>query len=535
MSKILRPARDLTPQQLSELIMRRKRTRTTQAASGVSERIVRRGASAAPLSFAQQRLWLLDQLEPGSPAYNMASAAWLLGDLRPPALGRALSEIARRHESLRTTFAVRGGEPVQLIAPPAPFPLPLVELAGLPGGVSEPEVARLVRYDAVTPFDLARGPLARAVLARLGHARHLLLFNMHHIISDGWSYGLLLDELSALHDASLAGGQSPLPELPVQYADFSIWQRERLRGAVLAEHVRYWRERLHEAAPSLELPTDRIRPHAQTHRGHAAELKIPGDLASALRELARRAGATLFMTLLAAFKILLHRWAGQDDVVVGAPSAGRQQVETEPLIGFFLNTLVLRTDLGGNPGFVALLARVCEVVLGAYRYQDVPFERLLDELRVERQLSRSPLFQVMFNMITLPEIRLDLRGLRLAPVAPPELPAKFDFTLYVEERGAGDIDCNLVYNADLFDAARMTALLDELRHLLAQIAAAPETPIEALSLVSPTAVAALPAPARPLAGWPWPGPVQQRLPLHAARAPERLMVADRAETWTYGE
>ncbi len=423
-----------------------------------------------------------------------------------------------------------------MIAPPAAFPLPVIDLAGVPVAVRGGEVLRLAHQDSSTPFDLERGPLARAFLLRLAGDEHLLLFNMHHVISDGWSFGVLFGELSALYDAFAAGRPSPLPELPIQYADFAAWQREWLQGAALKEQVTYWRQRLQGAAPSLELPTDRARPPVQSHRGDQASLAITGELAAGLRELSRRQQTTLFMTMLAAFKVLLHRWAGQEDIVVGSPSAGRQRVETERLIGFFLNTLVLRTDLGGNPGFLELLSRVREGVLGAYRYQELPFERLLEELQVERQLSRSPLFQVLFNMVTVPEIRLDLHGLRIEPLEGPAEPlSKFDFTLYVQER-AGVIDCNLVYNADLFGAARMGALLAEFRHLLTQIVAAPETPIEALSLVALESVAALPDPRLPLPTSPWPGPVHQRLSLHAARSPEREAVADgRGEVWTYGE
>src|SRR5438270_1279010 len=471
-------ARSLTPEQLSELVMRRKKKRDGQGATPGAG-IARRGASSAPLSFSQQRLWLLDQLEPGSAAYNLASASRLRGELDPGLLALSLSEIARRHESLRTRFELRDGEPVQVIAPATVFPLPVIDLAGVPAAVRNGEVLRLAHQDSSTSFDLERGPLARALLLRLAGTEHLLLFNMHHVISDGWSFGVLFGELSALYDAFAAGQPSPLPELPIQYADFAAWQREWLQGAALQEQVTYWRQRLQGAAPSLELPTDRARPPVQSHRGDQADLAIAGELAAGLRELSRRQQTTLFMTMLAAFKVLLHRWAGQEDVVVGSPSAGRQRVETERLIGFFLNTLVLRTDLGGNPGFLELLARVREGVLGAYRYQELPFERLLEELQVERQLSRSPLFQVLFNMVTVPEIRLDLHGLRIEPLEGPAEPlSKFDFTLYVQER-AGVIDCNLVYNADLFDAARMEALLAEFRHLLAQIVAAPETPIEA--------------------------------------------------------
>jgi amino acid adenylation domain-containing protein len=528
-------ARDLTPEQLSELVMRRKKKRDAAAAHAEGgERIRRRNVSSAPLSFAQQRLWLLDQLEPGNPAYNLSAPLRLRGALDPAVLARCLCEISRRHESMRTTFAVHDGDPVQVIAPAAAFPLPMVDLSNLPEGARDGETRRLVHCEATTPFDLARGPLARAFLLRIGREEHLLLFAMHHIVTDGWSFGVLFGELSALYDAFAAGRPSPLAELPIQYTDFALWQREWFQGAALQEQVAYWRRQLQGVPAALELPTDRVRPPVQTNRGEHAQLRIPGDLAAALRELARRQEATLFMVLLAAFKVLLHRWAGQEDVVVGSPSAGRQRVETEGLIGFFLNTLVLRTDLGGNPGFLALLARVREVVLGAYRYQDVPFERLLEELQVERQLSRSPLFQVLFNMVTLPELRLDLRGLKVEPAGAPEPLSKFDFTLYVEEE-AGAIRGDLLYNADLFDRARMEALLAEFLFLLSQVAAAPATPIEALSLVAPETVSMLPDPRRPLPAAGWPGPVHGRLPLHAVRSPEREAVADGRESWTYGE
>jgi amino acid adenylation domain-containing protein len=534
MSSTLKRARDLTPQQLSELVLRRKQQRDAAAAATADRGIARRGASSAPLSFAQQRLWLLDQLEPRNPAYNLATASRLRGALDAAALARSLSEICRRHESLRTHFELRRDEPVQVIAAAAPLPLPRVDLASLPEAARAREVRRLVREEATTPFDLARGPLVRAALLRLDAAEHVLLLDMHHIVSDGWSVGLLFGELAALYGTTSSGSPSPLPELPIQYADFACWQRERLQGAALEEQVAWWRQRLAGAAPSLELPADRARPPLQTHRGDFALLTIDPDLAASLRDLARRQRGTLFMTLLAAWKVLLHRWAGQDDVVVGSPSAGRQRVETEGLIGFFLNTLVLRTDLSGDPSFLALLERVRETVLGAYRYQDVPFERLVDELRVERQLSHTPLFQVLFNMITVPEIRRELRGLEVAAWGMAEPLAKFDLTLYAQESG-GAIACSLLYNADLFDAARMRALLGELRHLLAQIAGAPETPIQALSLVAPETAAALPDPSRPLPEAAWPGPFERRLSLAAARSPEREVVRDGSETWTRGE
>ena len=535
MSDTQQRPRSLTPEQLSELVMRKKKAREAGVqAGGGSERIARRGASVAPLSFSQQRLWLLDQLEPASPAYNLAAPSRLRGPLEPAVLMRCLSEIARRHESMRTHFELRDGNPVQVISPPGDFPLPVIDLSGLPAAARELAAQGIARLDAATGFDLARGPLSRALLVRFDPADHLLVFNMHHVVSDGWSMGVFFGELSTLYDAFAAGLASPLPELPIQYADFSLWQREWFQGPALQEQLAHWRQKLQGAAAALELPTDRMRPPIQSHRGETVPLEIPAALAEALRELSRRQRGTLFMTLLAAFKVLLHRWAGQEDVVVGSPSAGRQRVETEGLIGFFLNTLVLRTDLGGNPRFLDLLARVREVVLDAYRYQDVPFEKLLDELQIERQLSRTPLFQVLFNMITLPELKLDLRGLRVEPAGTGETPAKFDFTLYVQER-AGEIQGFLLYNADLFDRARMEALLAEYLHLLRQVAAAPEAPVDALSLVAPEIAPLLPDPRGPLAASAWPGPVHRRLSLHAARAPEREAVADSRETWTYGE
>ncbi len=530
-----RRARDLTPEQLSELVMRRKQGRGSEPRpAAVEPEIRRRGATLAPLSFAQQRLWLLDQLEPGSAAYNLAAPVRLRGALAPAVLAACLTEIARRHESLRTHFELRGGDPVQVISPAAAFPLPLIDLSGLPAEIREAEGWRLARLDAAASFDLARGLLVRAHLLRLSGEEHMLLVCMHHVISDGWSVGLLFRELSVLYDAWWAGRPSPLDEPPIQYADFSLWQREWLQGAALQEQLAYWHRQLQGAPAALELPTDRLRPAMQSHRGEHLALRIPAGLATGLRELSRRHRATLFMTMLAACKILLQRWAGQDDVVVGSPSAGRQRMETEALIGFFLNTLVLRTDLSGGPGFLTLLERVREVVLGAYRYQDVPFERLLEELQVERQLSRSPLFQVLFNMITLPEMRLDLEGLRVEPLGAPETPAKFDFTLYVEERN-GEIACDLLYNADLFERERMEAFLAQYLHVLTQIVAAPEAPITALSLVPADAASRLPDPRRPLPDAGWPGPVHERLSLHAARAPQREAVADGAESWTYGE
>jgi amino acid adenylation domain-containing protein len=522
----------LTPEELSRLAMERARSkRTRQEAGGGIPR--RRESAPAPLSFAQQRLWLLDRLDPGNPSYDIPFAAWLRGEAVPRLLAAGLAGVVRRHEALRTRFAERDGEPVQLVDPPGAFPLPAVDLSGLPPAVARQVAAGALATDAATPFDLARGPLFRARLLRLDRRCHLLALNVHHVVADGWSYGVLLRELAALYAAAAQGRPAPLPPLPIQYADFAVWQRRRLAGPLLAEQLAYWRRQLAGAPPALELPTDRPRPPLQTNRGERADATLPADLTAALKKLARRLEATPFMLLLALFQLLLARLAGQQDVVVGAPSAGRSRVETEGLVGCFLNALVLRTDLSGDPTLSRLVARVREVVLGAYRYQELPFEKLLEELQPERALSRSPLFQVQFNMLALPEIRLALPGVEVEPAAAPERFAKFDLNLYAEE-GAAGLELALVYNADLFDRRRMRELLAQLEHLAEQAVADPERPIGRLSLRTPGAAAVLPDPRQPLAGG-WQGAVHERLALHAARCPERPAVADEEEVWTYGE
>ena len=494
----------------------------------------RAGGAPPPLSFAQQRLWLLDRLEPGGSAYNMPFPVRLTGGMDVAVLAAAAGEIARRHEALRTTFAAVDGVPVQVIAPAAPVSLPVIDLAGLPEAAREGEARRLLVAEARTPFDLERGPLLRLALARLAAEEHLLLLDMHHIVSDGWSAGLFFNELSALYAAVAAGEPSPLAEPPIQYADFALWQRAWLQGPALDEQLGYWRERLAGAPPALELPTDRVRPVVQTHRGDVVRHVLPAELTLALRELSRREGASLFMTLLAGFKALLGRLADQEDVVVGSPSAGRRRLETEGLIGFFLNTLVLRTDLSGNPDFRQLLARVKEGVLGAYRYQEVPFEKLLEELHPGRQLSHSPFFQALFNMVNLPAARLEVQGVRIEPVAVPQPGSKFDLTLYVEERD-GRIEIDTVYNADLFARSRMEELPRQLECLLAAVAAAPGEPVGALSLVTAAAAQFLPDPSLPL-GDGWIGAVHQGLSRSAARFPDRPAVCGPAgEIWSYAD
>ena len=527
----LRPT-DLSPEKLALLILRMKKRKAAEsAAAGKIQRQATVGP--APLSFAQQRLWLLDQLEPESTAYNMPAPLRLRGRLEIAALQRALEAIVFRHDALRTTFAVAEGEPVQLIATPASFLLPVADVAGLPEGARHAEEQRLL-VEQMRPFDLLWGPLFRASLVRLGTEEHLLLLDMHHIISDGWSMGVFFRELGAFYGAFGEARPVDLPPLPIQYADFAVWQRGWLQGAVLDEQLAYWRERLEGCPPALELPTDRLRPAMLGHRGEHVQLDIPGDVAGRLRELTKREGVSLFMSLLTGFQLLLSRLSGQEDVVVGAPSAGRNRVELEGLIGLFLNTLVLRADLSGDPTFVELLGRVKEMVLGAYRYQAIPFERLLEELQPERQLSRAPIFQVLFNFVSISDLHLELSGLDVEPARLERTDSKFDLTLYLRET-AESIRLNLVYSTDLFDRGRMEEMLRQYVHLLAQAVVAPGAPVSALSLVTPAAVALLPDPAQPLPE-DYRGPIHQALTCQAARFPERIAVRDaRGEAWTYAE
>jgi amino acid adenylation domain-containing protein/non-ribosomal peptide synthase protein (TIGR01720 family) len=434
-----------------------------------------------PLSFAQQRLWFLHQLDPESPAYNMPLAVRLTGGLDAPALARALSGIVRRHEVLRTRFESREGTPVQVVAPPSPLALPVIDLAGLPEGHRAPELLRLASREAARPFDLARAPLLRAHLVRLAPAEHALLATMHHIASDGWSMDVFTAETGALYRAFREGGAPPLPELTVQYADYAVWQRRWLQGEALAARIAWWREALAGIAP-LELPTDRPRPPVQTFAGGDLAFALPGALSDALQALARRTGATLFMALLAAFQAFLGRITGQRDIAVGTPVAGRDRTELEGLIGFFVNTLVLRGDLAGNPGFRELLDRTRERALAAYTHQEVPFEKLVEELQPERHLSRTPLFQVMFQMAS-PPAEPDFPGLGVEPLAVGSGTAKFDLTLSLGASPAG-LAGLANYNRDLFEAVTVQRFTRQLETLLGALVARPEEPLSGLPLLT---------------------------------------------------
>ena len=415
------------------------------------QRIIPRSANrdTAPLSFAQLRLWFLAQLEPDSAAYNIHSAVRLIGSLNIEALQKSLDAIVARHEVLRTTFARVDGVPVQIIAASRLVELEVIDLSQRAAAKRDREVQSLLNDRVQRPFNLLSDLMLRAALVRLEREEHILLLITHHIASDGWSSGILSRELSVFYEAFSASKPSRLADLPLQYADFAIWQRQWLQGTVLEEKLSYWRMQLDGAPPLLELPTDRPRPVIQTFRGDRKSLVLSKPLTEAIKKLGRQEGTTLFMTLLGAFQTLLYRHTGQDDIVVGTPIAGRNRAEIEALIGFFVNTLVLRTDLSGNPSFRELLVRVRRMALDAYAHQDLPFEKLVEELRPERDVGRTPLFQVFFNTLNFEGEQLRLSGLRTEALLISGAESKFDLTLYVREQFQ-EIHIRLVYNTDLF-------------------------------------------------------------------------------------
>jgi amino acid adenylation domain-containing protein len=444
-------------------------------------------AGNLPLSFAQQRLWFLDRLAGGaSPFYNIGAAIGLRGPLAPAALAAALSAIAQRHEILRTSFREIRGEAVQVVHPAAPLPLPLADLGGLPAVAAHAELGRLARHHGGCPFNLARGPLLRLLLVRLGSDLHGLLLAMHHVVSDGWSLEVLARELTALYTAALEGRPSPLPALPVQYADFAAWQRRCLAGPALDAQLAYWTRRLAGAPFTLDLPTDRPRPPLQTYAGRAELLRLPAPLATDLLALARAARSTLFMVLLAAFAALLERFSGQGDLLLGTPIANRTRAEVEGLIGAFVNTLVLRVELAGDPAFLALLGQVRETALAAYAHQELPFERLVEALQPARDLSRNPLFQASVAMGSTPWHHLELPGVAVGPLdlGPGNELELFDLTFQVFATPAG-MDLRFVYNADLFDAATVDRLGRRFEALLAALAADPGRAPATLPLLAP--------------------------------------------------
>jgi len=436
-----------------------------------------------PLSFAQQRLWFIDQLRPGSALYNIPAAVRLTGQLDLEALERTLTEIVRRHETLRTTLTIVAGQPVQVIGAAYPVSLEVIDLSGLADTDRETEVQRLTNEEANRPFDLQHGPLMRASLLRLSELDHVALLTMHHVISDGWSMGVLIREVATLYQAFTRGvDESPLAELPLQYADYAAWQRQWLTGEVLEKQLSYWKQQLGGAA-TLELPTDRPRPAEQSFRGEELAFSLSLELSHALQALTRQEGVTLFMLLLAAWQTLLHRYTHQEDIVVGADMANRNRRETEDLIGFFVNMLVMRTDLSGDPTFRELLGRVREMAFGAYAHQDLPFEKLVEELGVERDLSRNPLFQVVLVLQNTPKEMLDMPGLSVRPMMIEGQNVPFDLLLSIAQ-GPDGLTGSLGYSSDLFDRTTVERMLQHLETLLESIVKDPEQRLSSLCLLS---------------------------------------------------
>ncbi len=437
-----------------------------------------------PLSFAQQRLWFIDQISPDSAAYNMLEALRLDGSPNIAALEQSLSELIRRHEILRTTFPTVDGKPIQLIAPPTPLTLPIHDLQGLSSEEQTDQIRRIAIGEASKPFNLAVGPLVQFTLLQLSYQEYVLLLKMHHIIYDGWSLNIFFGELSQLYEAFTQKLPYPLAELPIQYADFAVWQRQWLTGEVLERQLNYWRQQLAEAPLVLELPTDKPRPPVQTFRGEAECFLLDRDLTQRLKQLSQESDCTLFMTLLAAFLVLISRYSGQSDIIVGSPIANRNSKSVEQLMGFFANTLALRGDLSGNPSFRELLAQVRQTTLSAYAHQDLPFEMLVEKLQPDRDLSRNPLVQVMFSLQNAPQSSANLPGLTMGNMPLPlDIKARFDLEVNYWEVSGG-LEGVWCYSTDLFDATTITRIGQHFQTLLKAIVANQEVRISELPLLS---------------------------------------------------
>ncbi|HEX8118987.1 MAG TPA: condensation domain-containing protein, partial [Pyrinomonadaceae bacterium] len=493
------------------------------------------GVNVFPVSFAQQRLWLLDQIAPGDPAYNQPYAVLLKADMDAATLEQAIAEVVRRHESLRTTFSTVDGQPVQVVSPSQTFKLTQRDLRGLSPQERRAEALRLAAEDGRRPFDLKRGPLMRGMLLRVGEQEQLLVLTMHHIVFDGLSLIAMMREIGQLYVACKLGLPSPLPELPIQYADFAVWQREWLGGETLETHLAYWREQLGGELPVLKLPSFKPRPELPTSAGATYPVRFSPELTKALRELSWRTDVSLVMTLLAAFDVLLYRYTGQEDVVVGSPIAGHTRGELEGLIGFFVNTLVLRTDLSGEPTFRELLKRVREVCLGAYAHQEVPFERLVEELHPERNEGRTPLFQVLLGLFNPQRQLLQAPGLSAEVIDVNIGTSKFDLSLYLYDEPE-EVSGFIEYSTDLFDEATVKRLAEHFDVLLRAVVADPDRPISEVPLMTEAERR------RELEEWnrtareyPKDRCVHQLFEEQARRTPDAPAVAFEGRELTYGE
>jgi amino acid adenylation domain-containing protein len=486
-----------------------------------------------PLSFSQQRLWFLDRIEPNSSSYNIPEAVELAGSLDLQILQQALDAIVSHHEVIRTNYLTVDDNPIQVINLPAPVKLEIVDLQQVHPSEQQAQVEKYLYQASRKPFNLATDLMLRCCLVKLAPNQHVFLATMHHIASDAWSMGLFWQQLGQVYNAYSAHQPNPLVPLQIQYADYAVWQREWLSGEVITQQLDYWKQQLINVNPILELPTDYPRPAIQTYAGKITSLDLSPQLTADLKALCRQEGATLFMTLLAAFQTLISRHSGQADFIIASPIAGRNRTEVEGLIGFFINTLLLNADLSGNPSFQSLLSRVRTTALGAYAHQDVPFEKLIEELNPRRDLSRNPLFQVLFNMLNVEHVNLNLDGLTVAPITIAEANSKFDLTLYVKEQDR-QIHFDLAYNTDLFAPARMVEMLAQFEQLLTQIVANPAQQIQSYSLITPAAQSLLPNP-RIALEQPEFDPITTTFTNWATQTPNQAAIIQAARTWTYQE
>src|SRR3989440_2309386 len=484
---LLQRRSELSPAKQALLQKRRRRepvgegTRMTVTAPGVVPTV----QEGTALSFAQQRFWFLQQLEPESAVYNEPMAFKLIGALDTVALKQALQEIVRRHEVLRGTYALVDGQVTQIVSLilHESFTIKLIDLREVPAAEREALLQSNMTQQAQLPFDLEREVPWRMILLKLDEEEHVVLTVMHHSITDAWSMEVFARELATLYAAFSTKQPSPLPELPLQYTDYALWQRQRLEGGALAGELAYWKRQLGGTLPVLELPTDRPRGALLTHRGQKRALLLPASLGRALRVLSQREGVTLFMTLLAVFKVLLFRYTGQEDILVGSPTANPGNPAWESLLGCFVNTLVLRTDLADNPTFRQLLQRVRAVTMDAYEHQDVPFEKLVEELLPTRDLSHSALFQVLFVMQNGPLAKQELPGFTISPIDVECGTAKFDVLLRLQET-ADALHGYLEYNTDLFEASTIERMMGHFRQLLEAVVTDPDQHIAALPLLT---------------------------------------------------
>ena len=493
------------------------------------------GSAAKPLSFSQQRLWFLDQLEPNSSFYNVPMAIRLTGPFDDSAMERALAGVVARHESLRTTVQLQGEEPVQVVAPEIPLPLTQIDLSDIPEAERDAEGHRIIAEAAKQPFNLAKGPLFRAMIVKLAPEEHVFFICMHHIVSDGWSLGVLVNDVTALYEAYRLGVSPQLAPLGLTYGDYAVWQRKYLEGGALEQQLGYWKQQMAGAPPSIDLPTDRVRPPVQTFRGSKQVVAYPQELLDGLKALSRAEGATLFITLLAAWNVLLSRYSGQKDIVVGTANAGRHHPETEKLIGYFANTVVLRTDLTGEPTFRELMRRLRETTLNAFANQDIPFERLVEELNPVRDMSRSPVFQVMIIQQNAFQRSNKFGSLKAVPYSAAGGAAKVDLLLNVSDDG-GRLRCALEYNIDLYDASTIDRMLENFEALLELVVQDPSQRVSEISLQRPEQRQ------QQLVEWnataaeyPREMRVHQLIEEHAARTPNAVAVEFGSERLTYGQ